>query len=103
MQFAVPGFLFLSSNSRVFMHALQNIRQHFSHLVAQSNDLLPSWGLLFDHPQLPKITLVIYLLTLSVHAREGYSSHFVCLSVCHFFILENAPFSGLKLTSVHSR
>ena len=51
------------------------------------------------------------LLTLSVHAREGYSSHFVCqsvsqsviLSVCHFFILEKAPFSGLKLTSVHSR
>ena len=47
------------------------------------------------------------LLTLSAHAREGYSSHFVCLSVtlfvCHFFILEKAPFSGLKLTSVHSR
>ena len=47
------------------------------------------------------------LLTLSAHAREGYSSHFVCqsvsLSVCHFLILEKAPFSGLKLTSVHSR
>ena len=47
------------------------------------------------------------LLTLSSHAREGYSSHFVCqsvsLSVCHFFILEKATFSGLKLTSVHSR
>ena len=27
----------------------------------------------------------------------------VTLSVCHFFILEKAPFSGLKLTSVHSR
>ena len=27
----------------------------------------------------------------------------VCLSVCHFFILEKAPFSGLKLTSLHSR
>ena len=27
----------------------------------------------------------------------------VCRSVCHFFILEKAPFSGLKLTSVHSR
>ena len=26
-----------------------------------------------------------------------YSSHFVTL--CHFFILEKAPFSGLKLTS----
>ena len=38
------------------------------------------------------------LLTLSTHAREGYS-----MSVCHFFILEKAPFSGLKLTSVHSR
>ena len=29
------------------------------------------------------------LLTLSVHAREGYSSHFVCLSAC-FFIVEKA-------------
>ena len=39
-----------------------------------------------------------------MHAREGYSSHFVsvCLSVC-FFIVEKAPFSGLKLTSIHSR
>ena len=50
---------------------------------------------------------MVYLLTLSAHAREGYSSHFVSqsvsLSVCHFFILEKAPFSGLKLTSVHSR
>ena len=27
----------------------------------------------------------------------------VSQSVCHFFILEKAPFSGLKLTSVHSR
>ena len=47
------------------------------------------------------------LLTLSAHAREGYSSHFVCLSVCLsvclLFIVEKAPFSGLKLTSVHSR
>ena len=42
-------------------------------------------------------------LTLSAHAREGYSSHFVCLSVCHFLILEKEPFSGLKLTPVHSR
>ena len=25
------------------------------------------------------------------------------LFVCHFFILEKVPFSGLKLTSVHSR
>ena len=41
------------------------------------------------------------LLTLSAHAREGYSSHFVCHSVCHFSILEKAPFSGLKLTSVY--
>ena len=47
--------------------------------------------------------LFFNLLTLSAHAREGYSSHFVCLSVCHFLILEKAPFSGLKLTSVHSR
>ena len=43
------------------------------------------------------------LLTLSAHAREGYSSHFVTLSVCHFSILEKAPFSGLKLTSIRSR
>ena len=43
------------------------------------------------------------LLTLSTHAREGYSSHFVCQSVCHFFIVEGCGFSGLKLTSVHSR
>ena len=27
----------------------------------------------------------------------------VCQSVCHFLILEKAPFSRLKLTSVHSR
>ena len=27
----------------------------------------------------------------------------VCLSVCHFSILEKEPFSGLKLTPVHSR
>ena len=45
----------------------------------------------------------LVLLTLSAHAREGYSSHFVALSVCHFSILEKAPFSGLKLTSIHSR
>ena len=41
-----------------------------------------------------------------VNPREGYSSsHFVCLSVTlcvTFFILEKAPFSGLKLTSVQS-
>ena len=46
-----------------------------------------------------------FYLTLSAHAREGYSSHFVCQSVCqsvcHFSILEKAPFSGLKLTSVY--
>ena len=44
-------------------------------------------------------------LTLSTHAREGYSSHFVChsvsQSVCLFSILEKAPFLGLKLTSVY--
>ena len=27
----------------------------------------------------------------------------VCHSVCYFLILEKAPFSWLKLTSVHSR
>ena len=48
---------------------------------------------------------VCFFITLSAHAREGYSSHTlsVSLSVCHFLILEKAPFSGLKLTSVHSR
>ncbi len=29
------------------------------------------------------------LLTLSVHVREGYSSHPFCMSVCHALILEN--------------
>ena len=43
----------------------------------------------------------VVLFTLSAHAREGYSSHFVCQSVCHFSILKKAPFSGLKLTSVY--
>ena len=47
------------------------------------------------------------LIGMSVHVREGYSSHFVtlsvCLSVCHFSILEKELFSGLKLTPVHSR
>ena len=27
----------------------------------------------------------------------------VCQSVCHFLILEKAPFSGVVVTSVHSR
>ena len=48
---------------------------------------------------------ILNLLTLSAHARDGYSSHFVCLSVrlsvCHVSILEKAPISGLKLTSVY--
>ena len=35
------------------------------------------------------------LLTLSVHASEDYSSHFVCLSVT--FVLKKAPFSGSKI------
>ena len=39
-------------------------------------------------------------LTLSAHAREGYSSHFVCQSVCVSF-LEKAPFLGLKITPVY--
>ena len=51
------------------------------------------------------LLVVLLLLTLSAHAREGYSSHFVSLSVslsvCHFSILEKAPISGLKLTSVY--
>ena len=43
----------------------------------------------------------LQLLTLSAHAREGYSSHFVGHSLTLFSILEKAPFSGLKLTSVY--
>ena len=34
----------------------------------------------------------MYLLTLSAHAREGYSSHFVCLSVFFFYCGEGAVF-----------
>ena len=52
----------------------------------------------------------VTFLTLSTHVREGYSSHFVSLSVSlsvcvslFDLILEKATFSGLKLTSVHSR
>ena len=48
-----------------------------------------------------KVSVYLFLLTLSAHAREGYSSHFVCHSVCLFSILEKAPFLGLKLTSVY--
>ena len=40
-------------------------------------------------------------LTLSAHAREGYSSHFVCHSLTLFSILEKAPFSRIKLTSAY--
>ena len=35
--------------------------------------------------------------------RERVTVVSVSQSVSHFFILEKAPFSGLKLTSVHSR
>ena len=42
-------------------------------------------------------------VTSSARMRERVTVVAVCLSVCHFFILEKAPFSGLKLTSVHSR
>ena len=38
----------------------------------------------------------VTVVTLSVSQSESG------LSVCHFFVLEKAPFSGLKLTSVHS-
>ena len=36
------------------------------------------------------------LLTLSAHAREGYSSHFVCLSVClsAFLLWRRRRFQG---------
>ena len=40
----------------------------------------------------------VIVVTLSVRVSQSVS-----LSVCHFLILEKAPFSGLKLTSVHSR
>ena len=43
-------------------------------------------------------------LTLSAHSVVALSVCLsVSLSVCHFFIMENVPFLGLKLTSVHSR
>ena len=49
--------------------------------------------------------IIVIFLTLSAHAREGYSSYFVCHSLTHsltlFSILEKAPFLGLKLTSVY--
>ena len=40
------------------------------------------------------VYLFIYLLTLSVHVREGYSSHFVSLSLCAslFYFGEGAFF-----------
>ena len=38
------------------------------------------------------------VVTLSVSLSEYQS---VRVSVCHFYILEKAPFSGSKLTSVH--
>ena len=60
-----------------------------------------------SNDQLACITSIIkahfQLLTVSAHAREGYCSHFLCQSVCHFLILEKAIFSVLKLISVHSR
>ena len=44
---------------------------------------------------------------LSAHAREGYSSHFVCLSVCHCVSLfhsgEGAVFRVETYISIHSR
>ena len=53
---------------------------------------------------------MLYFLSLldshimNAHAREGYTSHLACLSlcVCHFSILEKAPFSGMKFTSVYT-
>ena len=36
-----------------------------------------------------------------MHERVTVVTLCVCLSVC-FFIVEKAPFSGLKLTSIHS-
>ena len=48
------------------------------------------------------ITFMCYVMTV---INPTDSSHLVCLSVtlCVTLILENAPFSGLKLTSVQSR
>ena len=38
----------------------------------------------------------ITYLTLSAHVREGYSSQFVCVSVCQHLISKTAVFSRLK-------
>ena len=42
-------------------------------------------------------------LTLSAHAREGYSSHFVCLSVSLFHSGEGDVFRVETYISIHSR
>ena len=38
-----------------------------------------------------------------INSQRACARRLHCLSVCHILILEKAPFSGLKLTSVHSR
>ena len=45
-----------------------------SQMVSSNNSYVP---FLVDYHTYTKLSL-----TLSVHSREGYSSHFVCLSVC---------------------
>ena len=46
-----------------------------------------------------------HLLTLSMHAVEGYSSHFVCQSVCLSLLNsgEGADFRVETYISIHSR
>ena len=43
-----------------------------------------------------KSNLVALLLTTSVHAQEGYSNYFFCVSVCHKLILKIASFWASK-------
>ena len=43
------------------------------------------------------------LLTLSVHALEGYSSHFVCLSVCLFVCLSVCQTASLSVNGLSRR
>ena len=69
------------------------------------------WGLIAIPCVLLYILIIIIIIIIIINPQRAcvrvISGYFVCLSVCHsvchIFILEKAPFSGLKLTSVQSR